>query len=312
MEHLEQAVQQRTWEIEEQKNYLEDTLARLQEAHAQLLQADKMASIGQLAAGVAHEINNPIGFISSNLNSLGEYVEDFKQVLGAYQELQQDCLQGHADVTAKAEEVRQVCEKVDIEYVISDLASLITESVEGTQRVRRIVADLRDFSHVDAPDVGEEDINELLDKTINVAWNELKYKTEVVKEYGDIPAVSCYGGKLGQVFLNLLVNAAHAIKEHGTITVRTGQEGDQVWIEVADTGCGIPPENLKRIFDPFFTTKDVGKGTGMGLHLAYGIIERHGGRIKVRSTVGEGTTFRVELPLAGPPEVKETQDESVA
>lgn len=312
LEDLEQAVRQRTQELEEQKNYLEEALARLQEAHAQLLQADKMASIGQLAAGVAHEINNPIGFISSNLNSLAEYAEDLKQVLQAHDELLRECQQADPKVAAKAEEVRKVREAADMDYIISDLGNLIEESVEGTQRVRRIVSDLRDFSHVDAPDVSEEDINELLDKTINVAWNELKYKTEVIREYGQLPVIPCYGGKLGQVFLNLLVNAAHAIKEHGTITVRTGHEDNNVWIEVADTGCGIPPKNLKRIFDPFFTTKEVGKGTGMGLHLAYKIVEAHGGRISTESTVGKGTTFRVELPLTGPPEAKETRNESVA
>ncbi len=312
MGELEQAVEQRTREIEEQKDYLQDALARLHEAHAQLLQADKMASIGQLAAGVAHEINNPIGFISSNLNSLGQYVDDVKRVLGAYEELARELDEGQSEARGKAEQIRDLCREVDMEYLMSDVSDLISESAEGAQRVRQIVADLRDFSHVDSPDVREEDINSLMDKTVNVAWNELKYKTEVVREYGDIPAISCYGGKIGQVFLNLLVNAAHAIKKHGTITIRSGADDEQVWIEVSDSGCGIPPENLKRIFDPFFTTKDVGKGTGMGLHLAYKIIEAHQGRIKVESTVDKGTTFRIELPIAGPPEVKETQNVSVA
>ena len=199
-----------------------------------------------------------------------------------------------------------------IDYVMSDIGDLIAESVEGTQRVRRIVADLRDFSHVDTPDVDIEDINRLLDKTVNVAWNELKYKTQVVRKYGDIPAIPCYGGKLGQVFLNLLVNAAQAIEQRGTITLRTGRDDGHIWIEVADTGCGIAPENLDRIFDPFFTTKETGKGTGMGLHLAYRIIQAHGGRIGAESTVGQGTTFRVELPVTGPPELKEKGHESVA
>jgi two-component system NtrC family sensor kinase len=165
---------------------------------------------------------------------------------------------------------------------------------------------------VDNPNVSEENINQLLDKTINVAWNELKYKTEVVREYGQIPLIPCYGGKLGQLFLNLLVNAAQAIEERGTITIRTGQDDRHVWVEVSDTGRGIPSEDLKRIFDPFFTTKEVGKGTGMGLHLAYKIVEAHGGHIRAESTVGEGTTFRIELPVAGSPEIREKQDEPVA
>jgi len=298
--------------LEAARNKAEEALRELEQAHSQLLQADKMASIGQLAAGVAHEINNPIGFISSNLNSLGHYVKDLKRILEAHEELMSLCLQSPSAASSKAEEVEALREEAGVDYIISDLDDLITESVEGTHRVRQIVADLRDFSHVDNPDVSEEDVNQLLDRTINVAWNELKYKTEVVREYGKIPAISCYGGKLGQVFLNLLVNAAQAIEERGTITIRTGEEDGHVWIEVSDTGRGIPRENLARIFDPFFTTKEVGKGTGMGLHLAYKIIEAHGGHISAESTIGEGTTFRIELPVAGSPEIREKQDEAVA
>ncbi len=285
---------------------------QVEQADAQLLQSAKMVSIGQLAAGIAHEINNPIGFISSNLHSLGEYVNELKRVLAAYDELLSECGQAHSDVSAKAAEVSRVRDESDIEFIVSDLDNLVKESVEGTKRVRKIVADLRDFSHVDSGEVNEADINELLDKTINVAWNELKYKTEVVREYGQIPAIPCYGGKLGQVFLNLLVNAAHAIEEHGTITVRTGSGDSHLWVEVEDTGCGMPADVMDRVFDPFFTTKEVGKGTGMGLNLAYNIIESHGGRISVDSRVGEGTTFRIELPVGGPPEAQENRCESVA
>ncbi len=302
MEELEECVRERTRELQQQKEELANALARLQEAHAQLVQSDKMASIGQLAAGVAHEINNPIGFISNNLNSLARYIADLTRILQAEDELLATCLTGPPEVQAVAAKLRNLRAAADIAYLLSDGNALIKESIEGTQRVRQIVADLRDFSHIDTPDVNEEDINRLLDKTINVCWNELKYKAEVVREYGDLPPVRCYGGKLAQVFLNLLVNAAQAIEEHGTITVRTGRDRDQVWVEVADTGCGIPPENLRRIFEPFFTTKEVGKGTGMGLHLAYKIVEAHRGRILVESELGRGSTFRVELPISGPPE----------
>ncbi len=299
-------------ELRAAKDEAEKARKEVEQADAQLLQSAKMVSIGQLAAGVAHEINNPIGFISSNLHSLGEYVNDLKRVLAAYDELLSECGQGHSDLERKAAEVSKVRDDCDLEFIVSDLDNLLSESVEGTNRVRKIVADLRDFSHVDSPDASEADINELLDKTINVAWNELKYKTEVVREYGQIPAIPCYGGKLGQVFLNLLVNAAHAIEERGTITVRTGRDDGHVWIEVEDTGCGMPPDVMDRVFDPFFTTKEVGKGTGMGLNLAYNIIESHGGRISVESRVGEGTTFRIELPVAGPPVTQENKCESVA
>ncbi len=282
------------------------------QANAQLLQSAKMVSIGQLAAGVAHEINNPVGFISSNLNSLGEYVTELKRVLAAYDELLDECRKGDPAAASKAEEVARVREEADVDYIMSDLGDLISESADGAKRVRQIVADLRDFSHIDSPSLVEEDVNQLLDKTVSVAWNELKYKTEVVREYGDIPVLRCFGGKLGQVFLNLLVNAAQAIDERGTITIRTGHHGDQIWIEIADTGRGMPRENLDRVFDPFFTTKEVGKGTGLGLHLTRTIVQAHGGTISAQSRVGEGTTFRVELPVGGPPEAQEKKCESAA
>lgn len=314
MDDLEHAVAERTRELKQERDRLHDSLARLQQAHAQLLQSEKMASIGQLAAGVAHEINNPIGFISSNLNSLSEYSTMLTKAVGALTDLANACAAGSPQIAAQAEEVRKLCAACDLDYITSDLDKIVGESLEGAHRVRQIVADLRDFAHIDNPDLAEEDINKLLEKTINVAWNELKYKAEVAKEFGEIPAIPCYGGKLGQVFLNLLVNAAQAIKEKGRITVRTGVLGDRIWVEVADTGCGIPPENTHRVFEPFFTTKDVGQGTGMGLHLAYRIVAAHEGAISVKSKVGEGTTFRVELPVAGPPEARDEEEthESVA
>jgi two-component system NtrC family sensor kinase len=306
---LESTIVTRNNELERQKSSLEDALGKLQRTQSQLFQADKLASIGQLAAGIAHEINNPMGFISSNLNSLGHYVQDVRAVLAAYEHLLDES-QRFSDLTPLSEEVRRVCVEKDIAYILSDLDNLVSESVEGAQRVRQIVADLRDFSHINSPQAGPEDLNDLLDKTINVAWNELKYRTKLVREYSDIPAVMCYGGKLAQVFLNLLVNAAQAIEEHGTITIRTGQDEAFVWVEVSDTGCGIPQENLHRIFDPFFTTKEVGKGTGLGLHLAYTTVQAHEGRIQVQSEPGIGSTFRIELPISGPASVLEVEHES--
>jgi signal transduction histidine kinase len=305
MRDLERLVAERTKELALQKDRVEESLHTLEQAHTQLLQSEKMASIGQLAAGVAHEINNPIGFISSNLNTLANYASTLDNVLSASNSLLQECLTTASGPVAKAEALQRLCKECDLPYVTSDLHKLVEESLEGAQRVRRIVADLRDFAHIDSPDVAEADINTLMDKTINVAWNELKYKAEVVREYGTIPAIPCYGGQLSQVFLNLLVNAAQAIEERGRITVRTGQRDSCVWVEVEDTGCGIPPENRDRVFEPFFTTKDVGEGTGMGLHLAYKIVEAHKGTISLTSTISRGTVFRVELPLTGPPDATE-------
>lgn len=296
---LQNELKQQVVEIKAQAEREHQLRAQIERQQSQMLQNEKMASIGQLAAGVAHEINNPIGFISSNLNTLGEYLTDLKQVLDSYQELQTAALD-QAEMAAQAQKTQAVCKQVDLSFLIEDLDSLISESIEGTGRVRQIVADLRDFSHIDSPELGIENINVMLEKTLNVAHNELKYLATVETEFSEVPDIHCYGGKLSQVFLNLIVNAAQSLEEAGTVTVRTGQENNSVWIEIADTGCGIPEENVKRIFDPFFTTKDVGKGTGLGLNLAYNIIQSHDGAINVDSVVGKGTTFRIELPIAGP------------
>ena len=253
-----------------------------------------------------------MAFISSNLNSLQEYIEDLRKLVVVQQELW-SALQPDSELPIdKIEQVRQVGEEVDVDFILSDLTSLVEECVEGARRVREIVADLKEFSHVDSPELSHVDINSLLDKTINVAWNELKYKVEVVKEYGEVPAIPAYGGRLGQVLLNLLVNAAQAIKEKGTITVRTGSSGDNIWIEIADTGSGMPPEVKARIFEPFFTTKEPGKGTGLGLHLTYKIITAHEGTVRVDSEVGVGSTFHIELPIAGPTPVETDPAEVMA
>jgi signal transduction histidine kinase len=194
-------------------------------------------------------------------------------------------------------------DKLDIAFLKEDLRALMDESRDGITRVKKIVQNLKDFSHVDASDEWHfADLHRGIDSTLNIVNNEIKYKADVVRECGDIPEIECLPSQLNQVFMNLLVNAAHAIEERGTITirtgtVRTGQQGEEVWVEVADTGKGIAPEHIKKIFDPFFTTKPIGKGTGLGLSLSYGIIQKHHGRIEVQSEVGKGTAFRVWLPV---------------
>jgi two-component system NtrC family sensor kinase len=253
-----------------------------------------MASIGQLAAGVAHEINNPMGFISSNLGTLGKYVER----LQTFMESQGAALSSLSTETADRLAIER--KKLKIDYLLDDIPKLLAESADGAGRVRTIVQNLKSFSRVDEAELKESDLNDCLDSTITIAWNELKYKCTVVKEFGEIPPVKCYPQQLNQVFLNLLVNGAHAIEKQGTITVRTWHEGEEVCIAVSDTGCGIPEEVRNRIFEPFFTTKEVGKGTGLGLSISYDIVKKHGGSIELQSVVGEGTTFTVHLPLHGP------------
>lgn len=266
-------------------------IRKLEEAHNQLLQSEKMASVGQLAAGVAHEINNPIGFVNSNLGTLRVYLDRLLAVLAAYESAEM-----HLAPEARAA-VATLKGEVELDYLKQDILDLIAESADGIRRVKQIVQDLKDFSHVDRAEWQDFDVHKGLDSTLNIVANEIKYKAEVVKDYGKIPAVECMASQINQVFMNLLVNAAHAIPERGVITVRTGCDGDTVWVAISDTGTGISAENQTRIFDPFFTTKPVGKGTGLGLSVSYSIIEKHHGRIDVDSELGKGTTFKVTLPV---------------
>jgi two-component system, NtrC family, sensor kinase len=272
---------------------LKETHEALETLHQQLLQSEKMASIGQLAAGVAHEINNPIAFVNSNLGTLKEYVDNLWELVDAYAQAS-EALQDRPDLF---EPVRRMRDSIDVDYLRKDLESLMVESLDGVARVRRIVQDLKDFSHVGEVERQSFDLHAGIDSTLNIVWHELKQKAEVIKEYGTIPMIDGVPAQLNQVFMNLLVNAAQALDHYGVITIRTGREGDWVWAEVADDGPGIKPEHLPRIFEPFFTTKPVGKGTGLGLSLSYGIVSQHGGRIEVDSTVGNGTRFRVWLPI---------------
>lgn len=275
---------------------------RLQEMHEQLLQAEKMASIGQLAAGVAHEINNPVGYVHANLGSLSHYLEGLLRLVDAYES--SEALLAHD--AAALERLARIKRDIELGYMREDLPSLLRESREGVSRVRQIVQDLRDFSHVDEAEWQSVDLHQGLQSTLNIVWNEIKYKAEVVREYGELPLVDCIPSQLNQVFMNLLVNAAQAIATRGVITVRTGYGDGRVWVQVADTGSGIAPEHQKRVFDPFFTTKPVGKGTGLGLSLAYGIVQKHGGTIEFVSVPGEGTQFTIHLP------VKQAIDEASA
>ena len=274
---------------EEQKLLIE----KLQQAQAQLLQSEKMASIGQLAAGVAHEINNPVGFVNSNMGSLRSYVETLFKAVDDYDAILARANCGPDVATA----VAQLKEQADLEFLKEDVTALVKESMDGLKRVKDIVQSLKDFSHVGETDWQMADLHHGLDSTLNIAHNEFKYKATIDKQFGQLPLVKCMASQLNQVFMNLIVNASHAIKESGIITIRTGTEGDWVWVEVADTGVGIPPENLSRIFEPFFTTKPVGQGTGLGLSLSYNIVKKHGGRIDVESEVGKGTRFIIRLPV---------------
>lgn len=270
---------------------------QLRLAQDQLMQSEKLASIGQLAAGVAHEINNPVGYVFSNVGTLQRYITDLFRMLDAYEDAE-PLISG----SPAAQRLATLRRELDLEYLKEDVPRLMEETCEGIVRVRKIVQDLKDFSHADVRKDWEwTDLHKGIDSTLNIVNNEIKYKATVVKEYAQLPEVQCLASELNQVFLNLLVNAAHALgsERRGHIMIRTGVlvETDEVWVEVQDDGCGIAPEHLSRIFDPFFTTKPVGQGTGLGLSLSYGIVRKHGGRIDVDSELGSGTRFRVTLPV---------------
>ena len=268
-------------------------IAQLGAAQQQLLQAEKLASIGQLAAGVAHEINNPLGFVNSNMNSLNSYVASLLGVIGEYEA-------AAAAQPAVAAAMAQVRARADLDFVREDVQALVGESLDGLRRVRDIVQALKDFSHVGEAGWQVADLHQGLDSTLNIVSNELKFKARIDKHYGQLPPVTCMASQLNQVFMNLLVNAGQAIRDKGVITLRTGSKDDWVWVAVTDTGVGIPREHLNRIFEPFFTTKPVGGGTGLGLSLSYGIVQKHGGRIDVASVQGRGTCFTVRLPVTPP------------
>jgi signal transduction histidine kinase len=281
-------------ELLRRNNELTELNARLSMAQEQLMQSEKLASIGQLAAGVAHEINNPIGYVFSNFETLGTYIGRMLTMFDSYQQAEASI--GDAAVLASLRAQRA---SIDLDFLIEDIPVLMSESREGISRVRKIVQDLKDFSRVDAHQEWQwVNLHHGIDTTLNIVNNEVKYKADIVKEYGDIPEVECLPSQINQVIMNIVVNAAQAIAgPRGQITIRTGAAGEQVWIEIADTGCGIPKAIQSRIFDPFFTTKPIGSGTGLGLSLSYGIIQKHRGRIDVQSEPGVGTVFRIALPI---------------
>lgn len=299
-QELEERVTSRTNELTEANRKLQDEYEKLQSlnqklesAQGQLLQSEKMAAIGQLAAGVAHEINNPVGFVNANLGTLKSYVDSLLSLISTFEQVSDELPVG---VQRRLNELK---ENIELDYVRQDIIELLAESADGLDRVKQIVQDLKDFARAGESVWQDADLHRGLDSTLNVVWNELKYKAKVQKEYGALPLVRCVPAQINQVFMNIMINAAHAIEGMGEITLKTGTAGDEVWISVTDTGKGMPEAVRKRIFEPFFTTKPVGQGTGLGLSLAYSIIQKHKGHIEVESTEGVGTTFKVYLPIAG-------------
>jgi two-component system, NtrC family, sensor kinase len=269
------------------------------ELRLKLVQNDKMASIGQLAAGIAHEINNPLSFVVLNLNHITTYGRGLLNIVEQYDKVAALVKAGavSAEVEAVLAGVQDIKAREEFEEILEELPSLLQESQDGAERIRAIVLNLKEFSHTGEGAHKHADLNRCLQSTLKIVSYELKYKAKVIEQYGDIPEILCYPQELNQVFMNLLVNASHAIKQNGEIRIVTARRDEEVVVEISDTGCGIPPENLSRVFETFFTTKEVGKGTGLGLSISSEIIKKHQGRIEVESTVGVGTTFRIWLPI---------------
>jgi signal transduction histidine kinase len=288
--NLENMVRDRTIELENSHEALKRAYLDLQSTQEQLIQTEKMASLGQLVAGIAHEIKNPLNFIYGNTGFLADYSQKLQNLVEAFEKLSSISDEDRAGMA-------RLKDSIHYSFIKDDLKILIDNFTEGARRINAIVSDLRTFSRMDTDRISEVDIHTLLEMTLNLMRNQYKNRIEIHKEYGDIPKIQGYSGKLNQVFMNLLSNAFHAIPDKGDVWIRTRANDSVVEIEIEDNGVGIPKENLKRIFEPFFSTKPVGQGTGLGLSISYGIIEQHQGKIHVTSVPQKGSSFIVRLPV---------------
>ena len=291
--HLEELVTQRTAELTQANTSLREINHQLADAHSQLLEAERMSAIGQLAAGVAHEINNPVAFVNANMGSLDSYLQQLLKLVQQSERFDVEL----PDFARR--EIVALRREMDLEFVKEDALTLISENKNGLARVTKIVQDLRDFACVGETEWQPYDLRRGLESTLNLIQGRMA-NAQLVKDYEPIPEVECLPSEINRVFMNLLLNAAQAILGQGQIMVKTSVCHEGVCVSIHDSGCGIAPENLSRVFDPFFTAKPIGQGTGLGLSLSYGIVQRHHGRIEVESELGRGSTFRIWLPVRQP------------
>lgn len=300
---LEEKVKERTKELIDANSALEKMNKSLLQMQEKIIQTEKLASLGELSAGIAHEINNPLGYINSNLNSMGDYLKGLIKLLSENEKLGRKLLEVEDALPYELRDFLQniqiLKDEVEIEFIREDIFRLLEESKKGTAKIAKIVANLKKYSYTGDGQLNEKvNLNTVIEDAFSIVFNKLKYKADTELQLGDIPQILGNSLSLGQVFTNLLTNAADAIKKWGKITIATYAKDSKIYAIVSDTGCGIPQENIKKIFDPFFTTKKIGEGTGLGLSVSYGIVQKHGGEIEVESEVGKGTTFRVILPIA--------------
>jgi len=288
---MEKKVRERTQELSDKNEELNKAYEELKDAQSLLVHNEKMRSLGELVAGVAHELNNPINFIYGNMTHLKEYSNNLIEIISRYEELE-----NKVD-DEKVKEIQALKDEIDYEFLKDDILELIKSCTDGAERSKQIVIDLKDFSRLDQSVIKEIDVNESIDSTLNILQNKYKDRINIIREYGKLPYLECYAGQMNQVFMNVLDNAAQSIEETGDVTIRTRTENDNIVIEFEDTGSGIEQTILNQIFDPFFTTKPVGSGSGLGLSITYKIIKSHNGEINVESDVNKGTKFTIKIPV---------------
>ena len=293
---LESKINERTQKLQLINTELKRTLTHLKDTQSQLVDAEKMASLGQLTAGIAHEINNPINFVKSNIKPLQLDIYELKEVVKKYEDI------NDKNIKDKLKEIKAFKEKIDFSYILNEIDTLLTGIEEGATRTTEIVKGLRTFSRLDEDELKKANLLEGIDTTLMLLTGIIPNNLSIIKNYHPIPAIDCYPGKLNQVFMNILTNAVQAIKskpeeKEEKIIITTGKQGENVVIHITDTGPGISAATREKIFDPFFTTKDVGEGTGLGLSIVYSIIEKHHGKIEVHSEEGNGADFVITLPI---------------
>ena len=298
-ERAEGLLEERSRELYDANETLKNAYNTLKEQKAQLVQQEKLASIGLLAAGIAHEINNPVGYIKSNLQTLMEYETSIVQSINALRRVIEHFRQGNLNSAQQAEltELDALLASNEFDYKLSDGIECIHESLSGVSRIEDIIANLSDFAREGSDSREACNLNELIENALKLVWNKVKYKCDVQKELGELPMIYCWPNPLTQVFANIIVNAAQATREKGTLTISTSVKGNMVQADIVDQGPGIPEENLNKLFDPFFTTKEVGSGTGLGLYVSHGIVKRHLGKIFARNEPGGGARFSILLPV---------------
>lgn len=288
-------------ELSSTNQELQKRISELQASQSQLVQTEKMSSLGQMVAGVTHEINTPLAYTRSNTVLVDSQLADINKLVEACARQADYLLNGEAlDEDTLAEQISHVAvlaQELRQEKIIEEMRELLRNNISGLNQIAELVSNLKNFSRLDRQKIASVDLNEGLESVLIIARNELKYKVDLIKDYGDIPQVRCSPSQINQVFLNLIVNAAHAIEQQGTISLRTRQQGDFVRVEIEDTGKGIPADIMPHIFDPFYTTKEIGEGTGLGLSIAYQIVQQHNGTIKVDSQPESGTKFVIDLPI---------------